>query len=152
MVVRKDKKSRKLRGSRTHGYGRVGQHRKAGSRGGRGAAGLHKHKWTWVVKYHPDWFGKHGFKNPNPTMVKEEIKAINLKELSEKVKELLQENKLRIENNLVMINLEELGYNKLLGGGNLTRPMKIVTPRATKAAIEKVKEAGGEVVVTTSQQ
>ncbi|MEM4427493.1 MAG: 50S ribosomal protein L15, partial [Zestosphaera sp.] len=42
-----------MRGSRTHGYGRVGQHRKAGSRGGRGAAGLHKHKWTWVVKYHP---------------------------------------------------------------------------------------------------
>jgi hypothetical protein len=37
MVVRKEKKSRKMRGSRTHGYGRVGQHRKAGSRGGRGA-------------------------------------------------------------------------------------------------------------------
>lgn len=149
MVVRKEKKSRKLRGSRTHGYGRVGQHRKAGSRGGRGAAGLHKHKWTWVVKYHPDWFGKHGFRNPNPTIVKKEIKAINLKELSEKVEELLRENKLKLENNSVVVDLVELGYNKLLGEGSLSRPMKIVTPRATKTAIEKVREAGGEVVVTT---
>ncbi|MEM1664893.1 MAG: uL15 family ribosomal protein [Zestosphaera sp.] len=147
MVVRKEKKSRKMRGSRTHGYGRVGQHRKAGSRGGRGAAGLHKHKWTWVVKYHPDWFGKHGFKNPNPTIEKEEIRAINLRELSEKVEELIRGGMLKLENNLVVVNLEELGYNKLLGEGNLTRPMKITAPRATKAAIEKVKKAGGDVIV-----
>ncbi|MGC8975301.1 MAG: uL15 family ribosomal protein [Thermoprotei archaeon] len=146
MVVRKEKKSRKMRGSRTHGYGRVGQHRKAGSRGGRGAAGMHKHKWTWVVKYHPDWFGKHGFKNPNPTIVKDEIKAINLKELSEKIEELLRENKLKQENNLIVINLEELGYNKLLGEGSISKPVKIIAARATKTAVEKVRKAGGEVL------
>lgn len=149
MVVRREKKSRKMRGSRTHGYGRVGQHRKAGSRGGRGAAGMHKHKWTWVVKYHPDWFGKHGFKNPNPAIVKDEIKAINLKELSEKIEELLRENKLKQENNLILINLEELGYNKLLGEGSISKPVKIITPRATKTAVEKVKKAGGEVLISS---
>lgn len=151
MVVRKEKKSRKMRGSRTHGYGRVGQHRKAGSRGGRGAAGLHKHKWTWVVKYHPDWFGKHGFKNPNPTIKKDEIRAINLRELSERVEELLQRNLLKIENDLIVVNLEELGYNKLLGEGSITKPMKILVPRATRTAVEKVKGAGGEVVITSRQ-
>jgi len=33
------RKTRKMRGSRTHGYGQVGQHRKSGSRGGVGKAG-----------------------------------------------------------------------------------------------------------------
>ena len=37
MITRKfPKKVRKMRGSRTHGYGRVGQHRKTGQRAGRG--------------------------------------------------------------------------------------------------------------------
>lgn len=147
MVVRKERKSRKLRGSRTHGYGSVGQHRKAGSRGGRGAAGMHKHKWTWVVKYYPDWFGKHGFRNPNPTIIKDELKAINLRELSEIVEELLINGELRAEAGLVEVDLQKLGFSKLLGEGELTRPLKIVTPNATKRAVEKVKTAGGEVVL-----
>lgn len=147
MVVRKERKSRKLRGSRTHGYGSVGQHRKAGSRGGRGAAGMHKHKWTWVVKYYPDWFGKHGFKNPNPTIIKDELKTINLRELSEIVEELLGKGELRTEAGLVEVDLQKLGFNKLLGKGELTRPLKIITPSASKRAIEKVKTAGGEVVL-----
>jgi len=62
MVVRRERKSRKLRGrSRTMGWGSVGQHRKSGSRGGKGAAGLGKHEWTWTIKYAPDWYGKRGF-------------------------------------------------------------------------------------------
>ena len=44
MVGRKPKKVRKMRGSRTHGYGRVsGGHRKGGQRGGKGAAGRKGH-------------------------------------------------------------------------------------------------------------
>ncbi|MEM4739698.1 MAG: uL15m family ribosomal protein, partial [Zestosphaera sp.] len=66
-----------------------------------------------------------------------------------KVEELIRGGMLKLENNLVVVNLEELGYNKLLGEGNLTRPMKITAPRATKAAIEKVKKAGGDVIVAT---
>ncbi|MEM3921728.1 MAG: 50S ribosomal protein L15, partial [Nitrososphaerota archaeon] len=52
------RKSRKRRGSRTCGWGQIGQHRKSGSRGGHGHAGMHKHKWTWVLKHDPDYFGK----------------------------------------------------------------------------------------------
>ena len=64
MVVRRAKKIRKKRGSRTCGYGITKKHRGAGSRGGRGKAGLLKHKKTWMIKYDPDHFGKKGFKVP----------------------------------------------------------------------------------------
>ncbi|MEM2955643.1 MAG: 50S ribosomal protein L15, partial [Nitrososphaerales archaeon] len=64
------RKTRKLRGSRTVGYGQVGQHRKSGSRGGKGKAGLHKHKWSWTVKYAPNYFGRDEFKPPRRTVAK----------------------------------------------------------------------------------
>ncbi|MEM0231544.1 MAG: hypothetical protein QXG78_00335, partial [Candidatus Methanomethyliaceae archaeon] len=64
MVVRREKKVRKQRGSRTYGWGTVGQHRKSGMRGGFGNAGLHKHKWSWTIKYGKDHFGKYGFIRP----------------------------------------------------------------------------------------
>ncbi|MGA2874798.1 MAG: 50S ribosomal protein L15, partial [Nitrososphaerales archaeon] len=48
------RKVRRLRGSRTHGWGQIGQHRRTGSKGGSGMAGLHKHKWSYTVKYMPD--------------------------------------------------------------------------------------------------
>src|SRR5437879_4735324 len=56
-----------MRGSRTHGYGQVGQHRHSGKQGGHGQAGLHKHKWSWTVKFDPDHFGRDQFKPPHQT-------------------------------------------------------------------------------------
>ncbi len=146
MVVRRRKKSRKLRGrTRTHGYGRIGQHRKSGSRGGKGAAGMHKHMWTWVVKYAPSWFGKRGFTRPpeiTPT-----VQAINVGELDELAEKLLAEGKAVLEDNKVVIDVRELGFNKVLGRGKVTRPLKIITPYVSEAAKAKIEEAGGEVVV-----
>src|SRR5439155_23476524 len=58
------RKVRRLRGSRTHGYGQIGQHRHSGKQGGHGNAGLHKHKWSWMIKYEPDHFGRDDFVPP----------------------------------------------------------------------------------------
>ena len=49
---------RRMRGSRTTGYGQIGQHRHSGQQGGHGNAGLHKHKWSWMIINEPDHFGK----------------------------------------------------------------------------------------------
>ena len=46
MTVRKRKKKNILRGHRTHGHGDTKNGRGAGSRGGVGRAGSHKHKFT----------------------------------------------------------------------------------------------------------
>ncbi|MCS7373525.1 MAG: 50S ribosomal protein L15, partial [archaeon GB-1845-036] len=64
MVVRRRRKIRKYRGTRTCGYGITGQNRGKGLKGGYGKSGRHKHLWTWVMKYQPDYFGKKGFKPP----------------------------------------------------------------------------------------
>ena len=151
MVVRRRKKSRKLRGrTRSMGWGRIGQHRGSGAKGGFGAAGMHKHMWTWVVKYAPTWFGKHGFNRPPELLAKPA--EINVGELDEMVDKLLQEGLAREEEGKIVVNLAELGYNTLLGKGRVTRPLKVIVPRATEKAIEKIKAAGGEVVITSGQE
>lgn len=146
MVVRKKRKSRKLRGrTRTMGWGRVGQHRKSGSRGGFGAVGFHKHKWAWVRKYAPNWYGKYGFTPPKHS--KEVVKAINLGELGAMVSRLMSENKLLVENGKVVVNVEELGFNKVLGRGEIGFPVKLIAPMVSERAREKITKAGGEVVI-----
>jgi hypothetical protein len=74
------RKTRKMRGSRTHGYGRIGQHRDAGSKGQR-KVGRHKHLWSYVVTHEPDYFGKKGFTSPQSLKRKEN--TINIKQLNE---------------------------------------------------------------------
>ncbi|MCW4003768.1 MAG: 50S ribosomal protein L15 [Candidatus Bathyarchaeota archaeon] len=124
------RKIRKLRGSRTVGYGRIGQHRDAGSKGNR-KVGRHKHLWSKIVTTQPDYFGKHGFTSPQSLHRKE--KTINLYQLDQIA---------QTQN----INLTELGYTKLLGTGKLTKPLTIQVEAYSKSAQEKVKQAGGEIV------
>jgi large subunit ribosomal protein L15 len=131
MVVRREKKHRKFRGRRTY----HGSHKKArggGSRGGRGKAGLHKHKWSYTVRYEPEHFGKRGFKPPTAR----EIKSINLEEV----------DKIAKEKNLEKINVLELGYEKVLGGGKLSKPLTIEAKFFSRQALKKIEEAGGKAV------
>ena len=112
--------------SRTHGRGKKGG-RGAGLKGGRGRAGYHKHQYTRMLKLDPEHFGMHGF--VRQTKAKKTINVGSLPPGEE-------------------IHLE--GYDKLLGGGRVTRPMRIWVPRATPKATNKVKEAGGEVFTQES--
>lgn len=146
MVVRRDKKSRKYRGFRTHGYGSVGQHRKSGSRGGRGAVGMHKHKWSWTVKYAPDWYGKHGFVPPKRGPLR--YKVINLNQLNELIEKLLKESKITYENDVMIVDLKQFEIDKILGEGNISYKVKVLVNSASENAIRKIKEVGGEVVIT----
>ena len=55
-----NKKCRRMRGSVSHGHGRVGKHRKHSA--GRGnAGGLHHHR-ILMNKWHPGYFGKKGMR------------------------------------------------------------------------------------------
>jgi large subunit ribosomal protein L15 len=132
----KERKTRKMRGSRTHGYGRIGQHRDAGSKGHR-KVGRHKHLWSYVVAHEPDYFGKHGFTSPQS--LKRQENTINIKQL----------NALTVENN--QLDLTSLGYTKLLGTGTVTKPLTITVAACSKTAQQKIEKAGGQ-VVTESQE
>ena len=145
MVVRREKKSRSLRGWRTHGWGRVGQHRRSGGRGGRGHAGYHKHYWTWVVKYAPDWFGKHGFTR-HPSIVPEP-RCINVKDVDENLDLWVKKGIASLKGDTYEVDLTKLGFTKLLGTGRITKKVLIKTVDATENAIKKVRQVGGEVIL-----
>jgi len=146
VVVRREKKSRKLRGrTRTMGWGRIGQHRKSGSRGGFGAVGFHKHKWMWLIKYAPNWYGKHGFVSSRG--LRREIRAINVGELNELALQLISQNQAVKENELVVIDTVEMGYDKVLGRGSVTIPLKVIAKSVSEKAKEKIEKRGGVVVI-----
>lgn len=143
MTRKRDKKKiRKQRGSRTCGYGRVGQHRKGGQRGGRGNTGRKKHKWTHTVKYEPDYFGKKGF--TRPPMFQDEDKIINIGDLNDFIPDLLERNIAQKEGKFITLNMEELGYDKVLAKGDIDFPVKISAKKFSKNAIKKINNAGGE--------
>lgn len=145
MVVRREKKSRKMHGYRNRGWGSIGQHRKSGSRGGRGAAGMHKHKWSWVIKYFRDWFGKKGFTPRGPEQ-QEEVRIIDLRQLDELIWKIMQSGQAKYENGKVVVNLTEMGVTKIVGDGEIRHPAKIIVYKVTETAKKKIEAIGGTVV------
>jgi large subunit ribosomal protein L15 len=133
------RKIRKKRGSRTQGWGRVAQHRRTGSKGRRNP-GRHKALWSYVIKYEPDYYGKTGFTSPKS--LKQKVNVINIGTLEGMAARFAVEK----EEGKFFIDLESLGYTKLLGTGKITRPFVIKVPAFSKSAAEKVREAGGQIV------
>lgn len=138
------RKIRKTRASRTQGYGRVGQHRKKGSRGMR-KAGRHKHLWSYVLRYEPNYFGNKGFVSPKSLRQKENI--INLREIDRMAEKLSTEK----EDGRFFIDLESLGYTKLLGSGRITKPLIVKVASYSNSAAEKIKKAGGEILMEAKE-
>ena len=140
----KDRKVRRQRGSRTHGWGQVGQHRARGGRGGTGKAGLDKHKWTWVVKYDPTYWLKKGFVSAR-TLGKT-VNIINVGKLDALADKLNSEKKLERKDKKIILDLESLGYDKLLGTGEIVKPMLVKVASYSESASRKLEEAGGEIL------
>ena len=115
----------------THGRGKKGG-RGAGLRGGKGNAGLLKHRFMYMTKYMPEhYIGKYGFKRPQK-MIKKDT-CINVGKLEE------------LFPGKSTIDLQKEGYDKLLGGGAVHKKMKITVNTASSKAIEKINALEGEV-------
>jgi len=125
-----------MRGSRTHGYGQVGQHRHSGKQGGHGQAGLHKHKWSWTVKFEPDHFGRDPFRPPRQTRPSRWINVGDLDALASGRAGKTDE-----------IDLAAIGVKKLLGSGNIVSgPYRVRVGSFTKRAQAKIEAAGGKIL------
>lgn len=135
-MARKDRKIRKKRGSRSCGGGSHKKRRGAGHRGGRGAAGTHKSKWTWVIKYDPGHFGARGFKMHGRVV---RYRAINVGELNE--------NLGRKKRGKLTIDVTKFGYGKVLGRGRVLEPMVVKAFSFSKSAVKKIEETGGKAVI-----
>lgn len=136
-------RTRKLRGSRTHGRGKK-HGRGAGGRGGTGNAGLHKHKFKWMIKYDPDHFGRHGFTRH---AMKHEVTVINLDELAARVAEFEAQGHAKRAGAGIDVDLTAAGIGKLLGNGRVSSAFKITVAAASEQARAKVQEAGGQVLL-----
>jgi large subunit ribosomal protein L15 len=137
-------RTEKLRGSRTHGRGKKAG-RGAGMRGGKGNAGLHKHRTQYMLKYMPEHFGRHGFKRPQK-MVSAKI-TINVGDL-EQVLDVMKVQGVAVEKDGQMtVDLTALGVDKLLGSGRVGIPIVVSVAETTALAKAKIEEAGGHIVV-----
>jgi len=143
----KDRKIRKYRGSRTHGWGQVGQHRARGGRGGTGKAGLDKHKWSYVIKHDPTYWEKKGFVSTKALGKK--VSIINVGKLDDLVDKLDSEKKLERKEKKIFLDLESLGYDKLLGTGEIAKPILVKVASYSEAASRKLEEAGGQILKET---
>ncbi|WP_457558085.1 uL15m family ribosomal protein [Candidatus Harpocratesius sp.] len=163
MPVKFEKKSRKQQGNRTRGYGTIGAHRAKGQRGGSGlTTGKFKHKWSLYLKMKklgfpgPDgekWkIGKKGFKQPPQVQRLNQTRAINLKDIEEKLPTWLEAGKIEQKGGKYIINLGALNYNKLLGKGKVTKNLEISVERASALAVEKMKEAKAVLKLTARSE
>ena len=133
-MIRKGKKINKMRGSRSNGGGSVKRRRGAGNKGGKG---------TTVIE-NRYYFGKHGFKRPQKTIHKSY--PVNLNFLNDKAEEFVEQGIATKEDDVIVIDVTELGYNKVLATGSLDIPLVVKSPAFSESAIEKIEEAGGEAV------
>ncbi|MBO3762669.1 MAG: uL15 family ribosomal protein [Thermoproteota archaeon] len=124
------RKTRKYRGSRTHGWGQVGQHRDSGMKGGHGKAGRWDHKF---LMFYGKIKAKKGFVKKPP---RKEAKTINLGELIKLSRYFKQED------HNIIINLASLGYDKLLAKGVAPQNVQIIVPSWSKKAEEKLIKVG----------
>jgi large subunit ribosomal protein L15 len=145
MTVKRGRKSKKHRGTRTAGWGLC--HRGAGNRGGVGNAGSGKRakckmpgSGLWGVQK----FGKHGFKHKSMFIIDH---TINIRELEDKLDSFVKEKLVAVEKDVYVIDLPKIGFSKLLSAGKPTKKMKITVTNASKSVVEKIKAAGGEVIL-----
>jgi large subunit ribosomal protein L15 len=132
MVVRFRKKVSRMRGSHTHGWGAKKKHRGAGSQGGRGQAGMLKHKKSWMLMHDPNHFGNIGFTIPKA----KEVRAVTLKDLDMFAKKLGKTE----------VDVSELGFDKVLSTGKLTQALTIKAKKFVEKAKQKIEEAGGKAI------
>ncbi|MGC8730561.1 MAG: uL15m family ribosomal protein [Candidatus Micrarchaeia archaeon] len=132
MVVRHERKSRKLLGSRRWGMGNIKNARGKGDRGGVGNAGFRKHKFTYVTAKTPWLISRKGFTSKKKNVLKE----INLRDISK-----------NFEKGNYAKEVVELRNYKVLGNGELSVPMEIKAAAFSKKAEEKIAKIGGKAVV-----
>jgi len=126
-------KTKKFRGSGRHGRGRKAGRGK-GLRGGKGNAGLHKHKYATTVKWQQEGyfhFGRVGIKPVEVQGVADVV--VNVGDLDARWP------------GQSTLDLGKLGYTKLLGGGAVKRAVNVTIEAASGSAVKKVQAAGGKV-------
>ena len=146
MVVRKQKKVTKYRGSKTHGGGSMKKRRGAGHRGGRGRAGSGKRGDGKKPRY---WKEEKlgGF-----TSKYSREKTLNVGQLNSGLEQLAERGLAEHKSGVYHVDLSTFKVDKLLGAGFVHHKINIVVGVASPKAVEKITAAGGSVEQTSAQE
>jgi len=134
-------KRSKFRGSRTCGGGTHKNRRGAGNRGGRGRAGINAHHFVkWYKEMGGPVFGKDGFcHNPQTTVTTMDVGAID-----QIIPSLLAQGIARQDGDAISINAADMGIEKVLGSGRVTKKLNISAQAFSEQAKEKIEKLGGK--------
>jgi len=141
-------KTKKFRGSRTCGGGTHKNRRGGGSRGGRGDAGTCKHHFVRSMQRGLS-FGKHGFKRPQSTT--SDATIVNIGEIDEAIEQLVTDGFAEKKGDAFHIDLGNIGIEKVLGSGKVTKPLFITASEFSSVAKQKIEEAKGQIVSQTEK-
>jgi large subunit ribosomal protein L15 len=145
----KHKKIRKMRGSKTHGWGAMKKHRGAGHRGGRGRSGSGKRADQKKPSYwKTERAGKHGFSTVNPRI----INPINIKDLEQIIPGLVKKGLASQDGTTYTIDLARIHKNKLLGTGRVQHVLNITVDYASERAVEKITASRGRVTTKLKKE
>jgi large subunit ribosomal protein L15 len=133
-------KRSKYRGSRTCGGGTHKNRRGAGNRGGRGRAGHRDHRFSHYLLSGEVHNGKHGFVNKNPSR----IDAVDVGDIDQLVDVLVASGYAEVDGDTIVIDASQIGIDKILGGGQVTKKMNISAVSFTDRARQKIEENGGQ--------
>ncbi len=137
-------RTNKFRGSRTHGRGKKSG-RGAGIHGGRGNAGLHKHKFMHMLKYDPGHFGPRGFKRPLKML--DEKRAITTTVLESVLPRLVSGGFAKEQDGKITVDLGAAGYDKLISDGRIHSAIHVAVAAATPKAKQHIEKSGGSVTL-----
>ena len=119
-------------------------------RGGFGRAGRYRHKKSSLIRnkefVNMHYVGKKGFTSV-PQIRKRTGRAVNLGQLTSIIDRLINEKKAQLDGQKVILDLKQLGFTRLLGGGSISRPIRVTVDHCSESALKKIKEAGGEALL-----
>jgi len=138
------KRIKRIRGTRTCGGGSAKKRRGKGSKGGSGHAGAYAHHVVWSLKR---GIRKGKNKSQLPTYNRSDDKAVNVGDLEEILEELIERGKAEEKGDGIYLDVNELGIQKILGKGEVTKKLMLKANKISKTAQEKIERVGGSVEV-----
>lgn len=167
------KRVKKIRGSGSCGGGSRKNRRGRGNRGGSGNAGHLKHNYLRTIKTGQE-IGKHGFTRPKVVTMEYRYKQhllrtlrglkedgkidkelyrflitkreLNVGDVEVLIEKLKDTEFVTIEGGVPTLELSDLGFERLLGSGEISIPVNVRIHKATDNALRKIEEAGGKVL------
>jgi large subunit ribosomal protein L15 len=137
-------KRSKYRGSRTCGGGTHKNRRGAGNRGGRGRAGINAHHFVkWYKEMGGPVFGKDGFSNSSQITVT----VMDVGIIDQIIPSLLAQGIAKHEGDTIVINTADMGIDKVLGSGKVTKKLNISAPAFSESAKVKIEKMGGKTLI-----